>query len=816
MRATLVAMGAAGLVSARASAQAVRVEAREALDGAPVAQALVGLRPVGDDPTRNAGGGAPGGLAAEGLTAGSGRRTLGVVAGQYRVEVRRIGFRPFVGPVVTVGSVDTVPVTVRLPRIPVTLAAVETRGTAACATPAAPEVVELWEAARTALATSAAARPGAAAGPAYRYERQLDAAGAVLAERRTPVERDAAGEGGARPFRAGDPDTLVARGFIVGTLTRGADFHGPDERVLLSDAFARTHCFAPARGGPGGHWLGVRFTPVPARRVADVAGTVWLDSATAEPRRVEFTYVWRALPTEARGLGGYTEFARLGSGEVAVSAWQIRVPHLAQATGGLRLVGYGESGGRLEAAAGEATAAAPAAPGNPRVVRVSGLVYDSLLGAPLPGALVTRAGTAAVALTDTAGRFVLDSVPTGRGALVFSHPALDSIGLSDIAVPVDVGLTPAPSPTILSTPSRATLWTRVCGTAAALPVGAVAPGGVLTGVVRDAATGAPIPNGVAAVAWTSVDTIQGRVTGRPVRRDVRADSGGTFRLCGVPVGVDVEVQGVGERSASGWAVTAVGPRGLAAVDLLVPPAAPTAGAGVAAASGATPGVASAVTVVVTGVVRDSLGAPRAGARVAVDGVSGLEAVTGADGAFRLATVPAGTQTFVVRAVGYAPQTVSVGLRTGAPEPVEITLRRVVRLAAVTVSEARRAANARLVAQIAHRQRTGLGSVVDSAVIGRAPQLRTAFTRVPFTTVRANRDGTWGLAAADGCPLYVALDGQLARWEAVVDLSPDVVLAIEVYRRLAQVPAELQGLISQATATQGRGCGLALVWTRAGR
>jgi hypothetical protein len=463
---------------------------------------------------------------------------------------------------------------------------------------------------------------------------------------------------------------------------------------------------------------------------------------------------------------------------------------------------------------------------------VRGVVYDSLLGAPLGGALVTRRGSPGVALTDSAGRFALDGVPGAAGAFVFSHPALDSLGLADLVVPADLSVSsaaPDPVAVALATPSRATTWARLCpGVAPPADLTAV---GILAGVVRDAATAAPVAGGVATVVWTAVDTVKRRVVAAPRRFAVPTDEAGAFRVCGVPVGAEFEAQGATDRSATGWAVATMGPRGLASVELLVPPlqvpppradAEPTAAATAAAAALVEPVAASrppsVVTVVATGLVRDSLGVPRAGARVTVEGVAGLEATTEGDGRFRLAGVPAGTQTLVVRALGYAPQPVTVGLRVRDPEPVEVTLRRVVRLAPVSVRAAGTRGNAALMAGIARRRRVGMGSLLDSSVIARSARLETAFQQVPFTVLRPAEPGTWRLQRPDGCPLLAAVDGRLTDWVEVADLPPDYVLAIETYRRVSQVPGEFLPLLSMAAARRmpGANCGIVLVWTRSGR
>jgi hypothetical protein len=524
----------------------------------------------------------------------------------------------------------------------------------------------------------------------------------------------------------------------------------------------------------------VRFTPAPDRRVPEVAGVIWLDSATAEPRRVEFDYVWSALPRSARGLGGVIEFGRLPTRELAVWSWRIRTPLVASGITGLRLTGYRETGGQL-------------APEPVARVRVAGTVYDSLAGAPLAGAIVTGAGAPGVALSDSAGRFALDSAEATFGELVFSHPALDSAGLADLVAAVDLSPGRAPALVALASPSRSTVWARVCE--APLPAGPRS--GILAGVLRDALTGAPIAGGAATVAWTGVDTTGPRPVGVTRTFDLRADSTGAFRACGVPADAELDVR-VAERGASGRALVVLGRSGLAMVDLLV--ARPDSASGAAAAR-----------VVATGLVRDSLGRPRAGALVSVSGVAGAEARTAADGTFRLAGVPAGTQTFVVRAAGYRPQTRSVGLRASDPEPVEITMRRVTQLARVTVRG--NAGRARLLSEVASRRRLGFGAFLDSAALRNAVDLRSAFLRLPNVVVRANTAATgWALTTGGDCAMIAVVDDRVTTWDEVNDLVPTQVTAVEVYPRASSVPGRFQGLLKQAEVLDRRGCGIAVFWT----
>lgn len=782
--ATLGLVWAAGgvLAARRVDAQAVRIEVRDASDQRPVGSAVVSLRPEAAT-ARPASG-----VTARGVTSAAGVRTLGVPPGRYRLEVRRIGQQPFSGPLVTVAGVDTARVSVAVPRAPVVLTAVQVRGTAGCGAATDSSVIVLWDAAQTALAgmlrddaDAPAARPTVSRPTRVAFERTLDTAGVVVAETQTLIPDDSTDR---RTFWAVDSTIFERHGFALGSVDEGAQFHGLDERVLLSNAFARTHCFSPARGGgPDATWLGVRFSPVPRRRVPEVTGVVWMDSATAELRQVEYAYVWRQLPRQLRDVGGRTEFARLPDGPTAVRAWRIRLPLLDRgALGQLRVTGYVEAGGNL----------APLV--RPRV-RVTGTVFDSLAGRALAGAVVTRAGAPGVAVTDSAGAFALDSVEAGPGAFVFSHAALDSIGLADVSIALDLSAARDSAAVVLATPSRTTAWSRTCGATPPPRTGALA------GMVRDARTGAGIRGATATVTWIDVDTLSRGVRAIPRARFVRTDSTGAFQLCEAPMNVALRVRAASEPAgaATGWVDVVVGARGLAVVDLLAPPA----------DSGGFP------TVVAQGVVRDSAGAPAAGVQVTVQDVPGAAARTESDGTFRVPGVPAGTRTLLVRAPGYSPQTVSVGLRTEAPAPVEVRLRRIVQLATAVV-RGRGPAGPGSPSAIDRRLQLGFGSKLDSTVFLRAPSMHSALRQVPYVTLRT-RGGGVALENDDGCEMAVAVDERVTDWEEVAGLPPNVVQTVEVYRRSASIPARFQGLLVQASRREGKHlCGLAVVWTRRAR
>ena len=158
---------------------------------------------------------------------------------------------------------------------------------------------------------------------------------------------------GRHPFRAIPAQDLVLGGFVQhpGGLVA---YYAPDADVLLSDSFVRRHCFRLVRGqAESAGLLGLEFEALPQSRLPDIEGVMWLDPASSELRRLEFTYVNLEASIEQQGLGGMVEFARLPSGAWIIRSWWIRVPvvewvpGLVQRPGRYRLKGIDEGGGQV-------------------------------------------------------------------------------------------------------------------------------------------------------------------------------------------------------------------------------------------------------------------------------------------------------------------------------------------------------------------------------------------------------------------------------------------------------------------------------------
>ena len=121
--------------------------------------------------------------------------------------------------------------------------------------------------------------------------------------------------------------------------------------MLLSPGFVQRHCVslaASVRRNGAETLVGLAFEPRTDNRLSEIKGTIWVDSATSELRRVEYEYVRAALPVETRNVGGFVEFQRAKSGGWIVSNWVIRLPRWRSTNlepGGVRLDGYTETGG---------------------------------------------------------------------------------------------------------------------------------------------------------------------------------------------------------------------------------------------------------------------------------------------------------------------------------------------------------------------------------------------------------------------------------------------------------------------------------------
>src|SRR4029450_4331621 len=164
---------------------------------------------------------------------------------------------------------------------------------------------------------------------------------------------------------------------------------------------------------------------------------------------------------------------------------------------------------------------------------VAGSVVDSIHGGvPLQGAIIKVGDRQAK--TDANGRFQVDSIPPGSYSLTLIHPLLDTLGISITtrAVPFQGGHTLAVE---MAIPSAQTVLERSCA-----PAWRARGPSALVGKVLDADTETPLVGAKVSLVWyqLSLTTLKKE----PVYRSQPVGPDGTYRICGLPGGVDGTVQ----------------------------------------------------------------------------------------------------------------------------------------------------------------------------------------------------------------------------------------------------------------------------------
>ena len=145
------------------------------------------------------------------------------------------------------------------------------------------------------------------------------------------------------------------------------------------------------------------------------------------------------------------------------------------------------------------TPPAPVATGTTGKAAIAGVVVDSLNGRYLTGADVMIEGAKATIVTDSLGKFRIDSLPPGTYQVGVFHPLLDTLGLTLATKPFHVG---ADSATfiVLAVPSAATIIRGAC------PVRPRAQGAsAVIGRVLDPETLQPVAGAEVSIAWSQID-----------------------------------------------------------------------------------------------------------------------------------------------------------------------------------------------------------------------------------------------------------------------------------------------------------------------
>ena len=465
-----------------------------------------------------------------------------------------------------------------------------------------------------------------------------------------------------------------------------------------------------------------------------------------------------------------------------------------------------------------AAAATPDSAATKAAASITGTVFDSVHVQPLGDATVVIEGTERGGMTNRLGLFMVDSIPPGSGYRVHvQHVFLDSIGM---AMRTDTfSLADGDQQTVkLGIPSPATLVELSCPAARR----ALGPSAVV-GRLLDADTDAPVEGARVSVAWLEMSLNAG-LRKVPRVREALSGADGVYRICGLPASFEGTLQALHKGVTTAEVRVKFEGEPLVVQGLKIGNANTVVAATADSAmlrrqkEAAAGPQFSAVTLqrgnaTLTGKVVNAAGQPVVGARVDVIGTPGAT-LTKDGGEFSIAGLPSGTQSVVVRQIGYAPEERAVELSTRAPARLEVKMERPATVLNTVVVKADRDIGLERVGYTMRKKSGGGYYMTGEDVMKRAPnQLTDVFRSVPGLRVSPAGNGMDYVIESSrnvtgGCVRYW-VDG--AVFEAVfpgdVDrlVPPNEIAAIEVYNGIS-VPAQFQ----QAGNSS---CTAIVIWTK---
>jgi Outer membrane cobalamin receptor protein len=304
------------LGSSQLSAQKVRVRVLDATTDAPLPTATVTAL-VNDSVLIGGFTGATGFIA---LTL-TNQKAVSIVA-------RHIGFSP--ARTAIIFSADSVvSVTLKLNKLGNVLATVVANGDNECRdfSSGSTQISRVWENIRSALDANRLTQDGGLIRMEIeRYAQTLDSK-LVHSSPRASTRREVRS---GQPFAAAVPSELEDHGYVISS-GDSLIYFAPDARTLLSDNFARSHCFFLRQGSAvDSGMIGLAFEPRPDIATANVSGTLWVDARTGALNRLLYDYVNTGLPVSTTGTGGRIDFQQLPGGAWIITHWYIRAPRLAR------------------------------------------------------------------------------------------------------------------------------------------------------------------------------------------------------------------------------------------------------------------------------------------------------------------------------------------------------------------------------------------------------------------------------------------------------------------------------------------------------
>jgi hypothetical protein len=454
-----------------------------------------------------------------------------------------------------------------------------------------------------------------------------------------------------------------------------------------------------------------------------------------------------------------------------------------------------------------AAPAVPAAPVARSTAWLQGVAFDSVHSEPLIGAIIQVDGAGRFAITDSLGRFVVDSIRPGSYRLMVDHPMLDTLGVS-LVTPAITFVANEVTRSFIAIPGGEGLVNTFCPAARR----ALGPG-ALVGRVREPDSDSAAVGARVSFVWYDPDP-PGLPTGiRPRKtprvREATIGPDGSYRLCGLPERYEGKLQAQRKDGGATAEVLVTQDQGLLALRSVS--VAPLAVATKDSAGRTRPAARGAARV--AGRVVNRNGAPVANARVGLMG-SSAATITRANGEFVLDSLPAGTQALVVRQLGYQPTEVPVELSARAPSRVTVRLGDFVPELPPVEVVSRRDEGLQKVGYV-QRKRTSAGGYFltpEQIESRKATQFTDLMRTVPGIQVsgqngQAMLTSTRSAAGGGGC-VTVFVDG--AQWQQITPgdldsfVQPTEVAAVEVYNG-ASIPPQF--------TTAGQSCSAIVVWTK---
>ena len=472
------------------------------------------------------------------------------------------------------------------------------------------------------------------------------------------------------------------------------------------------------------------------------------------------------------------------------------------------------------------TARAPS--GGLHGANVHGVVFDSIAGRPLGGALVqlvaadSSSSYGQTIAADSAGGFTFPDVPDGHYTIGFLHPLLDSLGIEPMlrAVKLEAHRSVRVD---LSLPSPARIRSAICGAKAGGTDGAV-----VIGAVRNAADGSPA-SGVRVIAeWLEFSVGKGGLTRQIPRRVATTRESGWFALCDVPNPGTIVLMASRGSDSTDFVEMQVPPSGLLRRELFIGVARVVSAddrtrrdslTGADSVGSRRPQMHVGDGRLTGSVVTALGGRALAGAQVGI--VNGPRTRANERGEWAITDAPAGTRTLEVRAVGFYPARVTINVVQDAPavRVALATLKSVLDTVKVSANYERYSR----FAGFRERSRSGVGRyLLPDEIAQRAPgAVSDLFQAMNGVYVDGGADPERKLMMRgifqDRCQASIYINGHFMNGMTIGDIDayvvPKDVVGIEVYQA-GTVPAQFQmGELQNDSAAARGNCGSVAIWAK---